>query len=77
VVGSNDDRHDGYFRIAYLDGASGAFRNPLPGCRGWSQSSPPCIAGIARIHSWWNPYADGDLWSTVRLTGNATFGRER
>jgi uncharacterized repeat protein (TIGR01451 family) len=68
---------DGLLKVSYLDGATGAFTSQLPWCRGWKPASPPCVAGIGRVHNWWNPYANWDVWSAVRFTGNATFGRGR
>jgi uncharacterized repeat protein (TIGR01451 family) len=64
------------FKVSYLNAAASA-PSPLSWCGGWSHTGPPCVSWLARVHTWWNPYANGDLHTVVRFTESGTFGRGR
>ena len=64
------------FKVSYLNAAASA-PAALSWCDGWRHTGPPCVSWLARIYSWWNPYANGDLHSVVRFTNSGTFGRGR
>ncbi len=65
------------FKVMYRSGSTGTTVGQLPACGGSSRVGPPCVAEQHRIFSWWNAYANADLLSVVRFTGDATFGRAR